>query len=308
MNKLSSNDAAAKRTSNRTTSASDLPPRIVNAMTVDVEDYMHVSAFANQIRREDWDSLPSRVVRNTDLVLDLFQELGIHATFFVLGWVAERHPALVRRIAGAGHEVASHGCDHVRVHDQEPAEFRADIRRSKQLLEDVSGESVRGYRAASFSIGPDSSWAFPILADEGYAYSSSIYPIHHDLYGMPNAPRFAFRPATNDGVLEIPISTTPLLGRNLPCGGGGYFRVLPYRMSRWGMRRVNLTEGQPCIFYFHPWEIDPDQPKQAGVSFRSRFRHYTNLRRMESRLRRVATDFDWDRLDRVFALDQGFPI
>ncbi len=275
------------------------PPATVNAMTVDVEDYFHVSAFAGHIRRADWDSFPSRVERNTEAVLELFAKRQVRATFFVLGWVAERQPRLVRRIVEAGHELASHGFAHVRIHEQTPEDFRADVRKTKRLLEDTGGVPVRGYRAASFSIDGGTLWAFNILAEEGHAYSSSIYPIRHDLYGMPDAPRFAYRPSDGGGVLEIPVATTRLFGRNLPCGGGGYFRLLPYRLSRWSLGRVN-REGQPAVFYFHPWEIDPDQPRQSAAPLKSRFRHYTNLGRMERRLFALLGEFAWDRMDRVF--------
>ncbi len=280
---------------------------IVNAMTVDVEDYVHVSAFANHIDRRDWDDFPSRVEKNTDAVIDLFANHGVKGTFFVLGWVAERYPGLVRRIVDGGHELASHGYDHVRVGEQTPEVFRQDIRRTKRLLEDTGGAPVSGYRAASFSLGKSTLWAFDILADEGYAYSSSIYPIHHDLYGMPDAPRFAFAPDQAPRLLEIPITTTPVWGRNLPCGGGGYFRLLPYPFSRWAMRRVNREDRQPCVFYFHPWEIDPDQPRQTQASARARFRHYTNLGRMKARLGRVLQDFAWDRMDRLFLHGSASP-
>lgn len=273
---------------------------IANAMTVDVEDYFQVQAFADQIRRDDWQAMECRVERNTDAVLQLFADAGCRATFFTLGWVAERYKPLVRRIVAGGHELASHGLAHYRVDHQSPEQFRTDIRRTKAMLEDAGGVPVSGYRAASFSIGAKNLWAFDVLAEEGYAYSSSIYPIRHDIYGMPDAPRFAFRPKGENGILECPITTVSLLGRNLPCGGGGYFRLLPYGVSRWLMRQVNRQDGRPCIFYFHPWEIDPAQPRQAGVSLRTRVRHYTNLSRMEHRLRRVLGDFRWDRMDRVF--------
>lgn len=276
------------------------PPR--NAMSVDVEDYFQVQALAERIDRADWERLPRRVERSTERVLELFADHGVHATFFTLGWVAERHPALVRRIVAAGHELASHGLAHIRADAQEEAEFRADIRRSKRLLEDIGGVRVGGYRAASFSIGARNLWAFRVLAEEGYRYSSSVYPIRHDLYGMPAAPRFAFRMAELDGFVELPITTVAFMGRTLPCGGGGYFRLLPYPLSRRMLHRVNRADGRPCTFYFHPWEIDPDQPRQHGLSWRTRVRHYTNLRRMETKLTRLLRDFRWDRLDRVHGL------
>ncbi|MFQ5773763.1 MAG: XrtA system polysaccharide deacetylase [Kiloniellaceae bacterium] len=274
--------------------------RIANAMTVDVEDYFQVSAFADKVAHSEWDLYPNRVERNVEAVLQIFADHGVRATFFTLGWIAKRHPALVGRIVAGGHELASHGFQHVRVHEQTPEEFRGDIRQTKRVLEDISGSSVKGYRAASFSIGERTPWAFEILGEEGYAYSSSIYPIRHDLYGMPEAPRFAFQPAGAAGLLEIPISTISVFGRNFPCGGGGYFRLLPYKVSRWAMRRVNRHDRQPCIFYFHPWEIDPEQPRFQGISPKTRFRHYTNLRRMEERLHAVLSDFAWGRMDRIF--------
>ncbi len=275
--------------------------RVVNAMSVDVEDYFQVQAFSNRISRADWDGCECRVETNTNRILDLFGEAGIHATFFTLGWVAERYPQLVRRIVADGHELASHGFAHYRADEQTPEAFRADIRATKQMLEDIGGVAVRGYRAATFSIGAKNLWALDILGDEGYAYSSSVNPIAHDNYGMPDAPRFAFHPNPASSFEEYPITTLRVGNRNLPCGGGGYFRLLPYALSRWAMRRVNTVDEQPCIFYFHPWEVDPDQPRIAGISMKTRFRHYLNLRRMEPRLRALTRDFTWDRIDRVFA-------
>jgi len=276
---------------------------LVNALSIDVEDYFHVSAFAGHIDRADWEGLPRRVERNTERVLALFAEARVRATFFTLGWVAERHPALIRRIVAAGHELASHGMSHVRVSEQGREAFREDVRRSKRLLEDISGCAVKGYRAASFSIGATTLWAHAVLAEEGYAYSSSIYPIRHDLYGMPEAPRFAYAPLDGQPFRELPITTLRLFGRNLPVGGGGYFRLLPYRLARAALRRVARRECAPCVFYFHPWEIDPDQPRQRGAPLKSRLRHYTNLSRMEGKLRRLLADFSWDRIDTVFISD-----
>ncbi len=270
-----------------------------NAMTVDVEDFFQVQAFGKVIDRASWEAMPRRVERNTDRVLDLFAERGVKATFFTLGWVAERYPALIRRIVAQGHELASHGYDHAPVFAQSPEQFRADVARTKKLLEDVGGTVVRGYRAASFSIGAATQWALPILEEEGYAYSSSIYPIAHDHYGMPDAPRFAYHPRSGR-LLEIPLSTVPAFGRNLPASGGGYFRLLPYALSRWMIARINRRERQPVIFYFHPWEIDPQQPRVADAPLKSRFRHYLNLDRMEARLRRLLSDFSWARMDEVF--------
>ena len=273
---------------------------ITNAMTVDVEDYFQVSAFEGHIKREDWSNLPCRVERNCDRILSLFEERQVKATFFVLGWIAERYPQLIRRIVAAGHELASHGYEHIRVIHQSPVEFFADASRTKTLLEDIGGCPVSGYRAASYSIGAKNLWALEELQRAGYIYSSSIYPIRHDLYGMPQAPRFSFHPNGDDGILEIPVTTVTLLNRRLPCGGGGYFRLLPYSVSRWALRRVNSHDHRPCIFYFHPWEIDPGQPRQSGIGLKTRVRHYLNLGRTEQRLRALLSDFYWDRVDRVF--------
>lgn len=271
----------------------------INAMSVDVEDWFQVSAFEPHIAREDWERLAPRVHRNTGRILDLLAEKQVHATFFVLGWIAERHPELLRRIAAEGHEVASHGFSHVRATQQTPDAFRADVTRTKALLEDTAGVAVRGYRAASFSIGRDNLWALDVLRESGHAYSSSIYPVRHDLYGMPEAPRFAFR-CPRTGLLEIPITTLKLAGQNLPCGGGGYFRLLPYAYFRWAIGRVNRTEGRSTVFYLHPWEVDPEQPRQRGLPWKARFRHYTNLHRTHARLARLLDDFRWGRMDAVF--------
>ena len=274
-------------------------PTVVNAMTVDVEDYFQVSAFENHIRREDWGRKDCRVEGNMERILSLFSETGIKGTFFVLGWIAERYPQMISGLVDHGHELASHGWSHVRVFEQNPKQFREDVIRTKRLLEDVSGKQVRGYRAASYSIGADNLWALDILKEAGHQYSSSIYPIRHDLYGMPEAPRFPFHPG-GDGFLEVPVTTVKVMGRNYPCGGGGYFRLFPYRLSRWALRRVNSADRQACVFYFHPWELDPEQPRQAGISLKTRFRHYLNLGRMEPRLRWLLRDFRWSRMDQVF--------
>jgi polysaccharide deacetylase family protein (PEP-CTERM system associated) len=273
---------------------------ITNAMTIDVEDYFQVSAFAGHIDRADWDRVPCRVERNVDVILSILDSAHCSATWFTLGWIAERYPAVVRRIVDAGHELASHGFDHQRVTDLTPARFRDDVGRAKRVLEDISGAEVKGYRAPSFSIGSANLWALDTLREAGYRYSSSIYPIRHDHYGMPDAPRFAFHPRGTDGLLELPVTTLRFFDHNLPSGGGGYFRLLPYSVSRWCMRRVNATDGQPCIFYFHPWEIDPGQPRQRGIGLKTRFRHYVNLGSMEARVRQLVRDFRWDRIDRVF--------
>jgi polysaccharide deacetylase family protein (PEP-CTERM system associated) len=235
-----------------------------------------------------------------DRILALFERNGVRATFFTLGWIAERYPNVVKRIVAAGHELASHGYGHLRASDQTRAEFANDIRSSKALLEDLGGQTVLGYRAPSFSIGRANLWALDELLEAGYRYSSSIYPIAHDHYGMPEAPRFAFYPNGPDGLLEVPITTVQLMGRNLPAGGGGYFRLLPYALSRWMMAKVNGDDRQPALFYFHPWEIDKDQPRPEGLDAKSRFRHYVNIDRMERRIEALARDFAWDRMDRIF--------
>jgi len=271
---------------------------MVNALTIDVEDYFQVSALAPYISRSEWEATPCRVERNVDVILRLLAERGAHATFFTLGWIADRYPHLARRIADAGHEVASHGYGHQRASELDCEAFLADIRLAKAVLEDVTGEEVKGYRAPSFSIGRANEWAFDCIGEAGYRYSSSIYPIQHDHYGMPDAPRFAYR--SREGLLEVPITTTRLFSRNWPAGGGGYFRLMPYAVSRWFIRRVNEVDRQSAIFYFHPWEVDPDQPRVPGVDAKTRFRHYLNLDRMEGRLRCLLADFEWGRVDRVF--------
>ena len=281
------------------TSAHPAASGLVNAMSVDVEDFFQVQAFAGVIGRAQWDSHPCRVEKNIERILRLFGDRRVKATFFTLGWIAERYPAMVRSIVAEGHELASHGYAHVPVYEQSPDEFRADIGKTKRLLEDIGQVPVQGYRAATFSIGARNLWALDVLAEAGYRYSSSIYPVRHDLYGMPDAPRFAFRPGAS-GFLEIPMTTLPLLGRNFPCSGGGYFRLLPYAMSRWALDQINRREAQPCVFYFHPWEVDPEQPRVTRIPVKSRVRHYLNLKRMEARLARLLADFAWNRMDRVF--------
>lgn len=274
--------------------------KIRNAMTCDVEDYFQVSAFAPYIDRASWPTRECRVEANVERILALYERHGVRATFFTLGWIAERYPAMVRRIVAAGHELASHGYGHLRASDQSRAEFDNDIRSSKALLEDIGGQAVVGYRAPSFSIGHANLWALDALHEAGYKYSSSIYPIAHDHYGMPDAPRFAFYPNGPDGLLEVPITTVKMAGRNLPAGGGGYFRLLPYALSRWMMEKVNREDGEPALFYFHPWEVDPGQPRPEGLGAKARFRHYVNIDRMERRLEQLARDFKWDRMDRIF--------
>jgi len=283
-------------------------PVIAHAMTVDVEDYFQVYAFFDCIPRETWDSYVCRAEANVDRILAQFATTGVSATFFTLGWIAERYPAMIRRIVDAGHELASHGYDHRRVDMMGPAAFRADLRRTRAILEAASGVAICGYRAPTFSIGPKTPWAFDIIAEEGHRYSSSVNPVRHDTYGTPDAPRVPYRPIGGE-LWEFPMTTARLFGRNLPCSGGGYFRLLPYTMFRRGFESATEGEGRPGIFYFHPWEVDPDQPRVVGCSLKSRLRHYTNLARMSARIDRLLADFAWDRMDRVFAaqLDSGPP-
>lgn len=264
---------------------------IRNALTVDVEDYFQVSAFADTIDRNEWDGHPLRVENNTRRLLDLFDSNGVKATFFVLGWVAERVPGLIREIDGRGHEVACHGYSHQLVYDQTPELFRKETLRSKQLLEDITGMPVRGYRAASYSITARSRWALDILAEAGFVYDSSIFPVHHDRYGMPGTPHYPYLLATDEGrsLVEFPLSTASVFGYRMPIAGGGYFRLYPYAVTRSGLRQINRG-NRPFIFYLHPWEIDPEQPR-VSAKWLSRFRHYNNLARCESRLKRLMGDF-----------------
>jgi len=286
-------------------SAPDLPlSTITNALTIDVEDYFQVSAFAPHIDRCEWNTRECRVERNVNRILEMLAQRDIKATFFTLGWVAERYPALIREIAKAGHELASHGYGHERVSDQTEDAFYSDIVLSKIILEDMTGSEVRGYRAPSFSIGDGNLWAFDCLVRAGYRYSSSIYPIRHDHYGMPDSPRFAYE--VRPGFMEIPITTMRLLNRNVPSSGGGYFRLLPYALSRWMLRRVNTRDCESSIFYFHPWEIDAGQPRVEGITRKTRFRHYLNIHRMEERLNALLGDFKWGRMDHIF-LDRIAP-
>jgi polysaccharide deacetylase family protein (PEP-CTERM system associated) len=280
-------------------------PGTANALTVDVEDYFQVEAFAGLIDRAQWSSYECRVERNVDRILAMFERAGATATFFTLGWIAKRHPILIRKIVDAGHELASHGTMHYRAAGQSPEEFRDDIVSAKALLEDLSGVEVKGYRAPSFSITRDTLWIFDELESAGYRYSSSTYPIHHDLYGIPEAPRFAFRPFEGRDFMEIPVSTARLFNTNLPCGGGGYFRLLPYQMSMFGLNRVRRADSQPCMFYFHPWEIDGRQPRIPGAPWKARIRHYTNLGRMEKKLTKLLNAFEWQRIDRVYPIAQA---
>ena len=274
------------------------PAACVNALTIDVEDWFQVSAFAPYIARADWPTRECRVERNVDRILDLLDAHHTQATFFTLGWIAERYPQTVRAIVARGHELASHGYGHQRATDLDADSFFDDVDRARKLLEDLSGVTVQGYRAPSFSIGAGNQWAFDALARAGYRYSSSVYPIRHDHYGMPEAPRFAH--TVRAGVLEIPPTTMRLGGRNLPSSGGGYFRLLPYALSRWMLRRVNRRDGQPAVFYFPPWELDAGQPRPASLDARTRFRHYLNIERMPGRLDRLLGDFVWGRMDHIF--------
>jgi polysaccharide deacetylase family protein (PEP-CTERM system associated) len=273
----------------------------INGLSVDVEDWFQVGAFEKVIDRNDWNGLVTRVERNCEAILQLFDDAGVKGTFFTLGWVAERHPALMRRIAGQGHEIASHGWDHERVFRLGRTDFAADIVRARKVIEDASGCAVTGYRAPSFSIDARTPWAFEVLAEQGYAYSSSVAPIAHDHYGWREAPRFAFRPIAGSDLIEIPVTTAQFAGRRLAAGGGGFFRVLPYHFSRWAIRQVNREDERPAVFYFHPWEIDPGQPRVEGAPMRSRLRHYTNLSVMGDKLARLVGEFRWGRMDELAA-------
>lgn len=272
-----------------------------NALSVDVEDWFQVGAFEKVISREAWETLPRRVELNTGRVLDLFDEAGVKATFFTLGWVAARHSALIRRIADAGHELASHGWDHRRVFTLTESAFRADLERARDAIEQAGGRRVTGYRAPSFSIDARTPWAHPVLADQGYAYSSSVAPIRHDHYGWPESPRFAWRPVAGADLIELPVTTVDLAGRRLAAGGGGFFRLLPYAFSSWAVARVNRRERRPAIFYFHPWEIDPGQPRVVEAPLKARLRHYSNLSAMQPKLLKLLRDHQWGRTDQVAA-------
>lgn len=271
--------------------------RNVNGLSVDVEDWFQVGAFENVIDRGDWEGLADRIDRNVREVLDLFDEVEAKATFFTLGWVARRHGPLLREVVARGHEIASHGWDHRRVFTMGRAEFAEDIAKASRAIEDASGVRPIGYRAPSFSIDQRTPWAFTELAEQGYAYSSSVAPVRHDHYGWPEAPRFAFQPLSSAPLLEIPVTTALFAGKRLAAGGGGFFRVLPYAFSRWAVRQVNRRDGRPAVFYFHPWEIDAAQPRVASAPLKSRLRHYTNLERMAPKLRQLIRDFAWNRMD-----------
>ena len=276
---------------------------IVNGLSVDVEDWFQVGAFEHTIAREDWDGLELRVGDNVARILDLFDEAGVKATFFTLGWIAERNRTAMRAIVDRGHELASHGYDHARVFTLSRTEFADDLAKSRAILEDAAGQAITGYRAPSFSIDARNRWAHEVLAEHGYAYSSSVAPIVHDHYGWRDAPRFAFDPVPGSELVEIPVTTAILRGKRLAAGGGGFFRVLPYGFSRWAIRQVN-AEGRPAVFYFHPWEVDPGQPRVAGAPLRSRLRHYTNLSRMAGKLSDLLGDFAWGRMDALAAREK----
>jgi polysaccharide deacetylase family protein (PEP-CTERM system associated) len=270
---------------------------LTNGLSVDVEDWFQVGAFENVIERADWDGLSNRIENNCAAILDLFAEADVRATFFTLGWVAKRNPALMRRISAAGHELANHGWDHQRVFRMDRVSFASDLEKSRKAIEDASGVRVTGYRAPSFSIDHRTPWAYMILAEQGFTYSSSVAPIAHDHYGWRDAPRFAFKPLPWSDLIEIPVTTAMFAGRRLAAGGGGFFRVLPYAFSRWAIRQVNRSDGRPAVFYFHPWEIDPDQPRVNAASLKSKLRHYTNLDGMAGKLRQLVFDFQWGRMD-----------
>ncbi len=272
-------------------------PSITNGLSVDVEDWFQVGAFENVISRDDWDTLADRVERNCAVILDLFAAAEVKATFFTLGWVAQRHGPLMRRIVAEGHELASHGWDHGRVFKLDAKSFAEDLDRARKTLEDAAGVKISGYRAPSFSIDRRTPWAYMVLAEQGYTYSSSVAPIAHDHYGWREAPRFAFKPLPWASLIEIPVTTVEFGNRRLAAGGGGFFRVLPYRFTQWAIRKVNERDERPAIFYFHPWEIDAGQPRVSYAPLRSRLRHYTNIERMEEKLRRLVGEFEWGRMD-----------
>ena len=281
-------------------------PLPINGLSVDVEDWFQVGAFENVIARDNWDNLADRVERNCDVILEMFAEADVRATFFTLGWVAERHPELMRRIVAGGHELASHGWDHARVFTLGAERFAADLERSRKTIEDAGGVAVTGYRAPSFSIDRRTPWAYEVMAEHGYAYSSSVAPIAHDHYGWREAPRFAFRPLPGADLIEIPVTTAEFAGRRLAAGGGGFFRVLPYAFSRWAIRQVNQRDGRPAVFYFHPWEVDPGQPRVANAPLKSRLRHYSRLEQMAGKLRQLIGEFSWGRMDALAKRECAF--
>ena len=274
-----------------------MPDQVINGLSVDVEDWFQVGAFEGVIDRQNWDGLSDRVERNVSAILDIFEAADVKATFFTLGWVAQRPGPLMRRIVAAGHELASHGWDHERVFRLDRDSFGKDLERARKVLEDASGQRITGYRAPSFSIDQRTPWAYMALAEQGFEYSSSVAPIKHDHYGWREAPRFAFKPLPWSDLIEIPVTTAHFAGRRLAAGGGGFFRVLPYGFSRWAIRQVNREDQRPAVFYFHPWEIDPEQPRVTGASLRSRVRHYTNLGVMAEKLDQLIREFAWGRMD-----------
>jgi polysaccharide deacetylase family protein (PEP-CTERM system associated) len=284
----------------------------INMMSIDVEDYFHVSAFESISPPSSWTEFESRVAQNTDKILKILANFDIKATFFVLGWVARFSPCLVKKIAEMGHEIASHGYGHQRVPTQTRQEFREDVRQSKSLLEDLIGKEVKGYRAPSYSICLNSLWAFDELVEAGYSYDSSVFPVKHDFYGIPDWPRFPFSLQRIEGswapgcsqnlnceIIEVPISTLNKGGRNIPIAGGGYFRLYPYAMTRMGLNQINNQEQRPFVFYIHPWEFDPDQPRMKNAGMKSRFRHYLNLHKTEGRFTRLIQDFKFSTIDDV---------
>lgn len=272
--------------------------KIVNALTIDVEDYFQVSAFSKVIKKSDWDKKECRIEKNVEKILEILSLKKIKATFFTLGWIAERYPSIILRIANEGHEIASHGYGHDKVTDLSRDDFYQDIYKAKNILEEISGKEILGYRAPSFSINAGNLWALETLFETGHRYSSSIYPIRHDHYGFPDSPRFPY--VFRNEILEIPLTTVRIFKRNFPASGGGYFRLLPYSLSKLMIKNVNDKENKPVIFYFHPWEIDTDQPKISGLTVKSKLRHYTNIEKMESKIKNLTNDFAWDRVDNVF--------
>ncbi|WP_320826514.1 XrtA system polysaccharide deacetylase [Reinekea sp.] len=272
--------------------------KTLHAMTIDVEDYFHVAALCKVVRPDQWHQQPSRVVNNTHTILQLFADKKIRATFFVLGWVAERYPELVKEISALGHEVASHGYSHQLIYNQTPELFRAETLRAKQILENLSQAPILGYRAASYSITLRSLWALDVLTELGFTWDSSIFPVYHDNYGMPNTPNEPYRIQTRNGLMltEFPLTAAKVAGMNIPAAGGGYFRQFPYPLFRLLFRRASQGNRVPKVFYLHPWEIDPDQPRFSEASWLSRFRHYTNLEKCEARLKRFIDDFAFSTL------------
>ncbi|MEM5498086.1 XrtA system polysaccharide deacetylase [Paraglaciecola mesophila] len=279
-----------------------MPVKGLNAMTVDVEDFFHVSAFESVITPDQWKDYQPRVDKNTRTLLEMFAKHNVKSTFFVLGWVAERYPELIKEIHAQGHEIASHGYAHRRATEQTREQFTADVTRSKNHLEDLLGEALTGYRAPSFSIGYNNEWAFEVLAELGFKYSSSTYPVKHDLYGTPDWPRFAY--TRKEGIIEIPIPTHKVMGRQTPIGGGGYFRLYPYTLTKSLITGYLKKEKQPYSFYFHPWEIDADQPRMTNAPLKSRFRHYVNLNKTQGKLERLLNDFSWDTMKSVYNIDK----